>query len=70
MIILSQELFYMFRAVKFHRKAVSCRIQHRSLSLLTTVLLPQLCICSILYTGCFRRNIKYFRRWNYGLFRV
>ena len=24
----------------------------------------------ILYTGCFRRNSKYFRRWQYGLFRV
>jgi len=23
-----------------------------------------------LYTGCFRRNIEYFRRWYYGLFRV
>ena len=22
------------------------------------------------YTGCFRRNSKYFRRWYYGLFRV
>ena len=23
-----------------------------------------------IYTGCFRRNSKYFRRWYYGLFRV
>ena len=22
------------------------------------------------YTGCFRRNSKYFRRWYYGIFQV
>jgi len=27
-------------------------------------------ICILQYTGCFRRNSKYFRRWSYGLFRV
>ena len=24
----------------------------------------------IIYTGCFRRNSNYFRRWQYGLLRV
>jgi len=27
-------------------------------------------VCDWLYTGCFRRNSKYFRKWQYGLFWV
>jgi len=34
------------------------------------IVLPKYEVLIVVSTGCFRRNSKYFRRWQYGLFQV